>query len=64
VVNHQAIHATPGARGQSGIGVGHEGLLFDDVNLERFHSAAGGPPTSSPQIDEPHSLNQRAPAVH
>ncbi|WP_344942957.1 hypothetical protein, partial [Terrabacter ginsenosidimutans] len=42
----------------------HEGLLFGEVNLEQFHSTAGGPPMSSAHNAKSHSLNQRARSVH
>ncbi len=48
----------PGLWGQGSVSVGHEGLLFGEVNLEQFHSTAGGPPMSPRHNDESHSLNQ------
>lgn len=48
----------PGTRGQGSVSVGHEGLLFGEVNLEQFHSTAGGPPLSPRHNDESHFLDQ------
>ena len=33
-----------GLWGQGSVSVGHEGLLFGEVNLEQFHSTAGALP--------------------
>ena len=72
LVDDQLGDPEPGARSQGSVSVGHEGLLFGEVNLEQFHSTAGGPPMSPRHNDESHSLNQpvrsvqlgRSPPVH
>jgi hypothetical protein len=52
-----------GARGQGSVSVGHEGLLFGEVNLQQFHSTAGGPPHATDQISGSHTLDQRSRSV-
>lgn len=49
---------------QSGISVGHEGLLCVAVVTWQFHSTAGGPSHATNQISGSQSLNQRPGSVH
>ena len=58
LVDDQLGDPKPGPWSQGSVSVGHEGLLFGEVNLEQFHSTAGGPPMSPRHNDESHSLNQ------